>query len=60
MKYKVAWDNGHACGVLDGDYANKRAAEIAARDWKRTMVATDLDPAAARDAYQWEIVEADG
>lgn len=55
-RYKVLWDNGHACDTLPDTFTNRRDAERAARDWKREMVAIDPDPAEARQAYSWEIV----
>lgn len=60
MIYRVLWDNGHASGMLAGAYRSRRAAETAARAWRREMVAIEPaeDRAAARHAYSWEIVEA--
>ena len=58
--YRIAWDNGHSCGTLPGDYTNKRVAESAARAWKREMVAIEPTPEArreARETYQWEIID---
>ena len=58
--YQIAWDNGHASGVLDGSFTNRREAERAAAAWKREMVAIETTPQErkeARAAYQWEIVE---
>jgi hypothetical protein len=58
--YRILWDNGRDCGELTPEFTNKRAAEIYARAWKRDMVALEpaADHAAARAAYQWEIVDA--
>jgi len=58
--YRIIWDNGHASGALAGEFNSKRAAERAARAWKREMVAIEpvADRAAARAAYSWEIVDA--
>jgi hypothetical protein len=59
MMYRILWDNGHASGALAGEFNSKRAAECAARAWKREMVA--IEPAADRGGGRgdgsWEIVD---
>jgi hypothetical protein len=58
--YTITWDNGHDCGTLSGVYTSKRAAEKAARAWKRSMVdleCTAADRRTAREGYQWEVIE---
>lgn len=59
-KYAINWDNGHDCGTLAETYPTVRAAERAAREWKRGMVGiecTVADRRTARECYQWEVVE---
>jgi len=58
-RYQILWDNGHASGTLAGIYTNRRTAEREARAWKRDMVAIDENPREAREAYSWEVIEAD-
>ena len=56
--YRILWDNGHASGVLSEGFTNKRAAETAAREWKRGMVAMEPpeNRAEARRDYQWDVI----
>jgi hypothetical protein len=58
MTFKILWDNGHACGTLSGTYDNEADAEAAGEDWLREMIAIDDDPAAAEEAYSYEVIEA--
>lgn len=51
MAYQIIWDNGHASGALYGRF------ETEAEDWLREMIAIDHDPAAAEEAYSYEVVE---
>lgn len=58
--YRVRWDNGHDCGDLPGTYRSYKLAEQAGKEWKRDMVSgepTEKERRAAREAYQWEVVE---
>ena len=56
--YKIVWDNGHSTGSFPEEFTHKKAAEAAARDWKREMVA--MEPPETRDdaryEYSWEII----
>lgn len=62
MIYRIRWDNGHATGLLYETFTSRRAAEQAARHWKREMVAIEPEPlrAEARRIYQWEIEKEQG
>jgi hypothetical protein len=55
-RYRIDWNTDHASDSFPERYTSKRAAEQAARDWKREMVALDPCPRAARAEYQWEVV----
>lgn len=54
-RYKVIWDNGHACGSLPQEFETEEAAESYGRDWQIEMVAAT--PGATDDDYQFEVVE---
>ena len=59
-RFRIHWHNNHATGAVPGEYTSKRAAEKAARQWKREMVAMELSAKDRRDArneYQWEVIE---
>jgi hypothetical protein len=57
-RFKVIWDNGHACDSLPGRYLTRAEAERAGQDWHQQMVAIDPNPNEAREAYSFEVVEA--
>lgn len=57
MAYQIIWDNGHASGALYGRFETEAEAEAVAEDWLREMIAIDHDPAAAEEAYSYEVVE---
>lgn len=59
MKYKVVWDNEHACGELPTVYSSIEEAVNAAREWKAEMVALDEDPEEATLVYSWEVIRID-
>lgn len=54
MKYKLVWDNGHACGELAGVYDNEQDAENAGKDWVAEMEAADPE---GKGCYEFEVVE---
>lgn len=59
MPYRVEWDNGHASDWLPGTFDTEAEAEAAGDDWLAEMIGMDDDPAAAAEAYNYEVVEVD-
>ena len=56
-KFRVIWDNGHASGALAETFDDPDAAEAYGNNWLREMISADEDPAAAEDAYTFEVQE---
>lgn len=56
-KFQVIWDNGHASGALTETFDAPSAAEAYGNNWLREMISADEDPAAAEEAYTFEVQE---
>lgn len=56
-KYRVVWDNGHACDSFPDLYDTEEDAEMAGNNWRTEMIAMDDNPEEAAEAYSYEIVE---
>ena len=55
--FQIHWDNTHACGIFPETYESYELAEAEADNWLLGMLMMDKDPATAREAYSYKIVE---
>ena len=55
--FEIHWDNSQVSGIFPETYETYEDAEAEADHWLLGMLLMDDDPATAREAYSYKIVE---
>lgn len=58
-KFKILWDNGHACDAFSIVFDTEEEAKAYGENWMAEMIAMDDDREAATEAYAFEVIPAE-